>query len=414
MTRAHIPGPRRLGRPRGRDGPRARPRRPGRRDRHQRRHRHPLRRHRRRGRHRPQGERRHPRRRRHPPSPDRAPHQLGHAPDRVPRPGQEARRLRLRRGQLQLARLLAVRRRDRDRGPQGHRRRLESRRLGPREHAFRPRPHRHGGRLVRGGDQPPHRRPRPPDQGGRRAQRLGRPHRVHLQRPHPAPPGRRPARRRRIPDGPTRSRTQGDPGRLPLVEPRQGGRDDRLGPYPLPRRPPGPDQRQRRRDHARQRLGDTIFPPNQYASFFEKLTGPKRLEFRPGDHATAEATGLFGLPNDTWTSAHRWFDRHLKGVDNGIDREQPVQLKSRSISGYEGYPDWKSVHANQRKFDLDGTQRIWANVDSGANGGITLLTNALDQFLRTPPSSPSPCCPAPSPASGSRNGTTPRSGCAAR
>lgn len=131
--------------------------------------------------------------------------------------------------------------------------------------------------------------------------------------------------------------------------------------------------------------GDTIFPPNQYASFFEKLTGPKRLEFRPGDHATAEATGLFGLPNDTWTSAHRWFDRHLKGVDNGIDREQPVQLKSRSTGGYEGYPDWKSVHADQRTFALGGTQRVRANVDSGANGGITLLTNALDQFLRTPP-----------------------------
>ncbi|WP_435973288.1 alpha/beta fold hydrolase [Streptomyces sp. Qhu_M48] len=131
--------------------------------------------------------------------------------------------------------------------------------------------------------------------------------------------------------------------------------------------------------------GDTIFPPNQYADFYEKLTGPKRLEFRPGDHATAEATGLFGLPNDTWTSAHRWFDRYLKGADNGIDREQPVQLKSRSTGGYEGYPDWKSVHANQRKFDLGGTQRVLANVDSGANGGITLLTNALDQFLRTPP-----------------------------
>ncbi|MFJ2937037.1 CocE/NonD family hydrolase [Streptomyces sp. NPDC087219] len=131
--------------------------------------------------------------------------------------------------------------------------------------------------------------------------------------------------------------------------------------------------------------GDTIFPPNQYASFYEKLTGPKRLEFRPGDHASAEATGLFGLPNDTWTSAHRWFDRYLKGVDNGIDREQPVQLKSRSTGGYEGYPDWKSVHANQRTFDLGGTQRVRANIDSGANGGITLLTNALDQFLRTPP-----------------------------
>ncbi|WP_314612373.1 CocE/NonD family hydrolase [Streptomyces stackebrandtii] len=139
--------------------------------------------------------------------------------------------------------------------------------------------------------------------------------------------------------------------------------------------------------------GDTIFPPNQYASFYEKLTGPKRLEFRPGDHATAEATGLFGLPNDTWTNAHRWFDHHLRGVDNGIDREQPVQLKSRSTDGYEGYPDWKSVHANQRKFDLDGTQRVWANVDSGANGGITLLTNLLDQFLRTPPTVSVPLLP---------------------
>lgn len=131
--------------------------------------------------------------------------------------------------------------------------------------------------------------------------------------------------------------------------------------------------------------GDTIFPPNQYASFYEKLTGPKRLEFRPGDHATAEATGILGLPNDTWTNAHRWFDRHLKGVDNGIDREQPVQLKSRSADGYEGYPDWKSVHANQRKFALSDSEHLWANVDSGANGGITLLTNLLDQLLRTPP-----------------------------
>lgn len=131
--------------------------------------------------------------------------------------------------------------------------------------------------------------------------------------------------------------------------------------------------------------GDTIFPPNQYASFYEKLTGPKRLEFRPGDHATAEATGILGLPNDTWTNAHRWFDRHLKGVDNGIDREQPVQLKSRSADGYEGYPDWKSVHANQRKFALADSEHVWANVDSGANGGITLLTNLLDQLLRTPP-----------------------------
>lgn len=139
--------------------------------------------------------------------------------------------------------------------------------------------------------------------------------------------------------------------------------------------------------------GDTIFPPNQYASFYEKLTGPKRLEFRPGDHATAEATGLLGLPNDTWTSAHRWFDRYLKGERNGIDTERPVQLKSRTDKGYEGYPDWKSVGAGKHRIELDGTKKILANVDSGANGGIVMLSNALDQFVKLPPVASVPLLP---------------------
>ncbi|MPY36492.1 alpha/beta fold hydrolase [Streptomyces adustus] len=139
--------------------------------------------------------------------------------------------------------------------------------------------------------------------------------------------------------------------------------------------------------------GDTIFPANQYADFYEKLTGPKRLEFRPGDHATAELTGLFGLPNDVWTDAGRWFDRYLKGVDNGIDREQPVELKSRSTGGYEGYPDWKSVGAATRKFALAGTTTIHTNVDSGADGGIVLLSSLLDQVARVPPMASIPLLP---------------------
>ncbi|WP_093798311.1 CocE/NonD family hydrolase [Streptomyces sp. Wb2n-11] len=139
--------------------------------------------------------------------------------------------------------------------------------------------------------------------------------------------------------------------------------------------------------------GDTVFPPNQYAGFYEKLTGPKRLELRPGDHATAEATGLLGLPNDVWTNAQRWFDHHLNGAANDIDREQPVQLKPRSTGAYEGYPDWKSVGADQRKIAMGGSRTIRANVDSGANGGIVLLSNALDQFLKLPPVASIPLLP---------------------
>nr|BFE86486.1 hypothetical protein GCM10020093_090870 [Planobispora longispora] len=84
--------------------------------------------------------------------------------------------------------------------------------------------------------------------------------------------------------------------------------------------------------------GDSIFPPNQYAAFYDRLTVPKRLEFRPGDHATPEATGLLGLPNDVWRNCRRWLGHHLKGEDNGIDRERPVRLTPRTGGRAEGTP----------------------------------------------------------------------------
>ncbi|MFK0280640.1 alpha/beta fold hydrolase [Streptomyces sp. NPDC090499] len=139
--------------------------------------------------------------------------------------------------------------------------------------------------------------------------------------------------------------------------------------------------------------GDTIFPPNQIADFYNRLTGPKRLELRPGDHATAELTGLFGLPNDVWTDTGRWFDHYLKGADNGIDRERPVELKSRTAGGYEGYPDWKSVGATRRKIDLAGTATVHANIDSGADGGTVFLSSILDQVAQLPPVTSIPLLP---------------------
>ncbi|MFI7293122.1 alpha/beta fold hydrolase [Streptomyces sp. NPDC050121] len=139
--------------------------------------------------------------------------------------------------------------------------------------------------------------------------------------------------------------------------------------------------------------GDTVFPPNQSADFYEKLTVPKRLEFRPGDHATPEITGLLGLPNDVWTDTERWFDHYLKGEDNGVDREQPVRLKSRSTSGYEGYPDWKSVTATRKKIALAGTTTLHTNVDSGADAGIVFLSSILDQVAKLPPLASLPLLP---------------------
>uniref|UniRef100_UPI0006E33D44 CocE/NonD family hydrolase n=1 Tax=Peterkaempfera griseoplana TaxID=66896 RepID=UPI0006E33D44 len=148
--------------------------------------------------------------------------------------------------------------------------------------------------------------------------------------------------------------------------------------------------------------GDSIFPPNQLTDFFERLTGPKRLELRPGDHATAEATGLLGLPNDVWTDARRWLDHYLMGAGNGIDREQPVHIEPQLQDSYEDYPSWQAVSGSTLRLGLGardwlGTGSLgpgagtgWrtsvtTGVDSGADGGVIFLSNLAEQFLKVPP-----------------------------
>lgn len=87
---------------------------------------------------------------------------------------------------------------------------------------------------------------------------------------------------------------------------------------------------------------DSIFPPTQYTDFFTSLTGPKRLQFAHGDHATPEVTGAIGLPNETWDELVAWMRHYLTGADNGADAESPVQLKSQRNT-WRGYSNWAAV-----------------------------------------------------------------------
>ncbi|WP_224370046.1 CocE/NonD family hydrolase [Hyalangium versicolor] len=150
--------------------------------------------------------------------------------------------------------------------------------------------------------------------------------------------------------------------------------------------------------------GDSLFAPNQLADFFGKLTGPKRLELRPGDHAIPELTGILGLPNDAWTSVHRWFDQYLRGVNTGISSENPVQLQIRGQSTYESFPSWSALSTSTARYNLGevhwwssegdlvtGSQAGWtstiaAGTDTVANGGIVLLSNGAEALTGEPPS----------------------------
>ncbi|GIJ43418.1 hypothetical protein Val02_03040 [Virgisporangium aliadipatigenens] len=143
--------------------------------------------------------------------------------------------------------------------------------------------------------------------------------------------------------------------------------------------------------------GDSFFPPNQLADLYNRLTVPKRLELRPGDHAIAEFTGILGLPNDAWTSLYRWFDQYLAGVDTGIAGEPPVVAVPHNAAA-ESYASWNAFGGTPRRLGLgairalDGTGPLggsptngWSkalptDLDTTANGGVVLLTNGVAAF----------------------------------
>ena len=58
---------------------------------------------------------------------------------------------------------------------------------------------------------------------------------------------------------------------------------------------------------------------------FERLRCPKRLVFGPWAHSSTE-TSLPGPNHDLMPEHIRWWDRWLKDVDNGVDREPPIVL----------------------------------------------------------------------------------------
>jgi predicted acyl esterase len=147
--------------------------------------------------------------------------------------------------------------------------------------------------------------------------------------------------------------------------------------------------------------GDTFFPPNQLADFYGRLTTPKRLELRPGDHAIAELTGLIGLPNDVWTSTRGWFDRYLRDDTTGTAPGK-VYLKPDNAAA-ETWNSWGAQTTGTKRYGLgeirwyDGTGLLggspttgWSkalpnDLDTVANGGVVLLTNGVSAFTGVRP-----------------------------
>ena len=95
---------------------------------------------------------------------------------------------------------------------------------------------------------------------------------------------------------------------------------------------------------------------------FEALRCPKRLLIGPWAHASTD-TSLPGPNHDILPEQIRWWDRWLKGVDNGVDREPPILLYAqrstrpapdrREVRGSWRYePTWPAERLRERELAL--------------------------------------------------------------
>jgi predicted acyl esterase len=139
---------------------------------------------------------------------------------------------------------------------------------------------------------------------------------------------------------------------------------------------------------------DNLFPPNQMFDFYQKLTGPKKFVVNRGIHATAEISGILGLPNRIWSDVHRWFDYWFMGKQNGILDDGPIAMEHKGeLEYFDNLPMTRGltpvplnpvnplVQPNGVRNAADeGVIEIATWWDSGATSGIPLLSPILDAY----------------------------------
>lgn len=147
---------------------------------------------------------------------------------------------------------------------------------------------------------------------------------------------------------------------------------------------------------------DLLFNPNQILDFYESLTVPKRMDLNQGIHASAEATGLFGLPNFTWTQVHAWFDHYLKGAANGVPAGPRLTMESKFSGTRTSYSTWPAASTVKKTWYLkprglfnegslststnstSTTNEFLSGLDTTATSGIPLIAQILEAHVDVP------------------------------
>jgi len=123
--------------------------------------------------------------------------------------------------------------------------------------------------------------------------------------------------------------------------------------------------------------GDGIGTKRNYAEMVRTGHANQRLVYGPWGHAVNTTTKIgafdFGPQSlrDLDTLYLRWFDHWLKGVDNGVDRERPVEAFLMGRNEWRSFSAWPPKEARIEKWYLHSEGRA-----AGGPGAGTLSTGA--------------------------------------
>jgi X-Pro dipeptidyl-peptidase len=136
-------------------------------------------------------------------------------------------------------------------------------------------------------------------------------------------------------------------------------------------------------------LNDTNVTTTQFAQWWSRLNVPKKIWLSQEGHVDP-----FDIRRAAWVDTlHRWFDRYLQGLHNGIDREPQATIET-APGVWVNERTWPAAGARQVRVALGDGQRTWtdnpdlgeaeavANPNAEVPGRVALLSAPLTQGVR--------------------------------
>ncbi|GAA1645346.1 Xaa-Pro dipeptidyl-peptidase [Actinoplanes couchii] len=162
----------------------------------------------------------------------------------------------------------------------------------------------------------------------------------------------------------------------PVVQQLDEGSDDATGNYN--------DywaERDYRRDAGRVRasvliahgLNDTNVTTGQFAQWWSRLNVPKKVWLAQQGHVDP-----FDIRRDAWVALlHRWFDRYLQGLRNGIDREPQVTIET-APGTWVSERTWPAAAARKTRVALGDGDGVTGTLGGGSTSGSRTWTDNPD------------------------------------